>query len=287
MNRNAIAPFRSYVGLLVFLLAFVVIGCAGGSYSSPTPQAPEVLSVVQGAWEIQFHSAESNDYTVLELNLSQTGTKVSAGATGALLYHGTTLQTSIPLTSRGSKCDSGVVGQVTLDGMLTNQQSAAEKITFALTETGVLGTALITATASTDGAKISDGTYSIPAACGFPADHGTFTGYKDSLAFGSTAYSGTLNSGADAISAKFTPTANSFDLTMSGTDNGANFVLTGSTVGFSVALTGTVGGKAVNWFGLYDPTYNQFTIYDPNDHLVGTLSGVGDPWGYSRASRNS
>lgn len=170
MNRNAIAPFRSYVGLLVFLLAFVVIGCAGGSYSSPTHQAPEVLSVVQGAWEIQFHSAESNDYTVLELNLSQTGTKVFAGATGALLYHGTTLQTSIPLTSRGSKCDSGVVGQVTLDGMLTNQQSAAEKITFALTETGVLGTALITATASTDGAKISDGTYSIPAACGFPAD---------------------------------------------------------------------------------------------------------------------
>jgi hypothetical protein len=237
---------------------------------------------------MQFHSADpSNDYSVLEVNLSQTGTKVFAGATGALVYHGTTLQTSIPLTSRGSKCDSGVVGQVTLDGILSNQQSANEKIAFTLTETGVLGTALITATASTDGAKIIDGTYSIPAACGFPADHGTFTGYKVSLTLGSTTYSGTFNSGADAITANFTTTANSFDLAMSGTDNGANFVLTGSSVGFSVALTGNVGGKAVNWFGLFDPIHNQLMIYDPNDHLVGTLAGVGDPWGYSRAPRKS
>jgi hypothetical protein len=246
-----------------------------------------LTSDVQGAWEIQFQSADSsNGYSVLEANLSQTGTKVFAGAAGALVYHGTTPATSIPLTSRGSKCDSGVVGQVTLDGMLSNQQSANEKIAFILTETGALGTALITATASTDGAKILDGTYSIPAACGFPADHGTFTGYKVSLAFGNTTYSGMFNSGADAIAALFTTTANDFNVTMSGTDNGANFVLTGSSVGWSVALTGNIGGKAVNWFGIFDPIYNQFMIYDPNDHLVGTLAGV-DPWGYSRAPRIS
>jgi hypothetical protein len=57
-------------------------------------------------------------------------------------------------------------------------------------------------------------------------------------------------------------------------------------VGWSVALTGNIGGKAVNWFGIYDPIYNQFMIYDPNDHLVGTLSGVG-PWDYSQAPRIS
>jgi hypothetical protein len=73
---------------------------------------------------------------------------------------------------------------------------------------------------------------------------------------------------------------------MSGTDNGANFALTGSSVGWSMALTGNVGGKAVNWFGIFDPIYNQFMIYDPNDHLVGTLAGVG-PWDYSRAPRIS
>ena len=288
MKRNDIATLRPYVGILILFVPLVVIGCGGGGYSSPTPQpapGPEVQPVVQGAWEMQFHSADSsNDYSVLEVNLSQTGTKVSAGAAGALIYHGTTPATSIPLTSRGSKCDSGVVGQVTLDGMLSNQQSANEKIAFTLTETGVLGTALITATASTDGAKIIDGTYSIPAACGFPADHGTFTGFRDSIAFASDQYSGTLNSGADVIVANFTSTANSFDLSVSGTDNGAQFVLTGSTVGFSLALTGNVGGHAVSWFGLYDTTYNSFRIYDSNGQLLGALHAGSSPFDYVKVA---
>ena len=137
------------------------------------------------------------------------------------------------------------MGQVTLDGMLTTQQATTEKITFTLTESGALGTAVITASASTNGSDIIDGTYTIPAACGFPADHGTFTGHKDSVAFGSTVFSGGLNSGTDVIMANFTSTANSFDLAVSGTDNGAQFALTGSTVGFSLAVTGNIGGHAV------------------------------------------
>src|SRR5580765_6188379 len=94
MKRNAIATHRSYVGVLILFVPLVVIGCGGGGYSSPTPQpapGPQVQSNVQGAWEIQFHSADSsNGYSVLEVNLSQTGTKVFAGAAGALVYHGTT-----------------------------------------------------------------------------------------------------------------------------------------------------------------------------------------------------
>jgi hypothetical protein len=82
------------------------------------------------------------------------------------------------------------VGQVTLDGTLTNQQPTTETISFVLTETGTLGTAVITASASTNGLSILDGTYTIPAACGFPADHGTFTGFKDSVAFATSNYSG-------------------------------------------------------------------------------------------------
>ena len=281
MKANAIVRSRSYLKLIL-CLSLVDIGCGGSNYSPPAqpPPGPSVVSSVQGSWEIQLHSEVSpNEYIVLEANLSQTGTKVFAGAPSALVYQGTTLRTSIPLTSRGSKCDSGTVGQVTLDGTLTNQQPTTETITFTLTENGALGTAVITASATTNGSSILDGTYTIPAACGFPEDHGTFTGFRDSVAFGMDVYSGALNSGADAIVANFTSTANSFDFAVSGTDNGAPFVLTGSTVGFAVSLTGNVGGTAVDWFGLYDTTYNSFLIYDSNDQLVGSLYGA-NPYGY-------
>src|SRR4029077_20305772 len=100
---------------------------------------------------------------------------------------------------------------------------------------------------------------------------GTVEGYQDSMTFSGEHYSGTLNSGADVVDAHFTSTPNSFDLTMSGTDNGTPFNLTGSTVGFSLALTGTFGGGEVSWFGLYDPTYNNFYIYDLDSNKLGDL----------------
>jgi len=289
MSRNVLTVPKLFVGLLTLCLSIADAGCGGGSYSSPTPQSPgpSVVSSVQGSWEFQFHSdGSSNDYTVLEVNLTQAGAKVFAGATSALVYQGAPLQSSIPLTSRGGKCDSGGTSQVTLDGMLANEQPTTEKITFTLTEIGTLGTAVVTASASTDGSKIIDGTYTIPAVCGFPEEHGTFTAYKFPIAFGSGVYSGTLNGGADVIVATFTSTANSFDLAVSGKDNGAPFSLNGSTVGFSLSLTGNIGANAVNWFGLYDPIYNTFGIYDSDDHLLGRLQQGTGPWDYGRAAGN-
>ena len=294
MSRNIVTVPKLFVGLLTLCLSLADVGCGGGSYSSPqpTPQpapqpspGPSVLPSVQGPWEFQFHSdSSSNDYTVLEVNLTQTGTKVFAGAASTIVYEGAPLQTSIPLTSRGGKCDSGAAGQVTLDGALTSQPPATENFTFTLTEDGALGTAVATASASTDGSKILNGTYSIPAACGFPAEHGTFTAYKYSVVFGSDVYSGTLNGGADVIVATFTSTANSFDLAVSGTDNGSQFVLTGSTVGFSLSLTGNVGGNTVNWLGLYDTIYNTFRIYDSSGHLVGNLHPGMGPFDYGQTT---
>ncbi len=241
MNRNAVIIPRSYLGLLVLCFSLADIGCGGGSYSPPPPPpGPSGLSSLQGSWELQFHSdVTSDDYTVLEVNLSQAGSKVFAGDPSALVYQG--------------------------------NASTTETITFTLTESGAAGTAVLSASASTNGSSILDGTYTIPAACGFPADQGTFGGYRDTVASANGAYSGTLNSGADVIVANFSYTANSFDLSVSGTDNGAQFVLTGSTVGFSLVLTGNVGSHAVNWFGLYDPTYNVFRIYDSNGQFLGAL----------------
>jgi hypothetical protein len=92
MSRNVVTVPRLFVGLLTLYFSLAAVGCGGGSYSSTTPQpspGPSVVSSVQGSWEIQFHSAgSSNDYAVLEVNLTQAGTKVFAGATSALVYEG-------------------------------------------------------------------------------------------------------------------------------------------------------------------------------------------------------
>jgi hypothetical protein len=227
---------------------------------------------MQGSWTIAFHSdVSANSYTVLEANLSQADTHVFAGATSALVYQGTTLLTTIPLTSLGSMCDSGGVGQVTFDGTLTNQQATSETVNFTLTENGTLGTAVITASASTDGTKILDGTYTIPAACGFPEDHGTFQGHQESAKFsGVDTYNGTFQN--NAITVHFT-SGTGFGVSAAGTYNGTPFTLTGSTTGLSLTLTGQISGQEVSWFGLYDSTYNNFKIYDSDAKLLGTLGG--------------
>jgi hypothetical protein len=229
---------------------------------------------MQGSWELIFQSSLSpNNYKVLELNLTQAGTHVFAGSPSSLVFQSTSnnLVTRLPLTQFGGHCDSGAVGSVTADATLSNQGPTLETVSFTFTETGALGSVVITASASTNGSSIASGTYSIPAACGFPADQGTFFGYQDSVHFSADVFSGTLNNGADVVVANLTSSANSFDLTISGTDNGAQFTLTGSTVGFSLNLTGNFAGKVVSWFGLYDPTYNSFLIYDSNAQHVGNL----------------
>jgi hypothetical protein len=223
---------------------------------------------MQGSWIFLFHSDVSDGYEALEANLSQTGNDVSADATSALVFQPiVTISTiEIQLEHLGGKCDSGGVGDVTVDATLSDPA-----VSLTLSETGDLGSAVTTVSASTNGVNISNGTYSTPAACGFPEDHGTVEGNQDLIVFSGESYSGTFNGGADVIVAQFTSTANSFDLTMSGTDNGMPFVLSGSTVGLSLNLTGTFAGGDVNWFGLYDPLYNNFAIYDSDSTLVGFL----------------
>jgi hypothetical protein len=84
----------------------------------------------------------------------------------------------------------------------------------------------------------------------------------------------TFKGSPHVIVAHFNSTANAFDLTASGTDNGSSFVLDGSTVGVSLNLTGTIGGGPVNWFGLYDSTYNNLFIYSSDSTFAGTLSNT-------------
>jgi hypothetical protein len=283
MRGIAMVRSRLYLPLIILPLSLLNIGCGGGSYSSPAEPTPQpspnpAVQSMQGSWTMSFHSDVSNDYTVLEANISQSGTHVFAGATSALVYQGTSLQTTIPPTSLGSKCDSGAVGTVTLDGTLANLQPTTEALTFTLTQTGALGAAVINASASTNGANIADGTYTVPAACGFPDDHGTFQGFRDYFKFsGADTYTGTYH--GDTILVNFTSASTGFGLSATGTDNTAAFTLTGSSTGLFLTLTGDISGQPVTWLALYDSTYDTFGIYDSNAKFLGSLGGP-SPWDY-------
>ena len=195
-----------------------------------------------------------------------------AGAPSALLYRSTGTRVaslSLKLSAFGGQCDSNGTDEVTFDATLTNVTATSETVDFTLTETGALGSAVTTASVSTNGTQVS-GTYSTAAACGAPEDHGTFSGYRDSSGVNDS-YSGSFNGGSDAIVVTVTTATSGFGITFSGTDNGAPFTLQGSSVGFSTELDGTVGGKPVKWFALYDSTYNVFLVFDSDATLVGVL----------------
>jgi hypothetical protein len=280
MTKNAPVRLLSHLRPLLLSLCLIAAGCGGSGYSpspQPTPSPTPTVVGMQGSWTIYFQSSVSpNSFTVLEANLSQAGTKVFAGAPSALVYQGTTLGTTIPLTSLGSRCDSGAVGQVTFDGTLTNVQPTTETVTFSLTQNGALGTAVIIGSASTNGAQITNGTYTIPAACGAPEDHGTFEGFQDSVKFsGLNAYHGTFQ--GNAITVQFA-SDNAFGISATGTYSGTPFTLTGSATGFFLTLAGQISGQAVTWFGLYDSTYNEIRVYDSEGKPLGLLGG--NTWDY-------
>jgi hypothetical protein len=275
-----------YLQLLVLSLVSVACGCGGGGYVNPTSGGNggggdntggggtggnSVVSM-QGSWEFQFQSAVSPaNFFVVEANLSQAGTHVFSGAPSTLVYQSKgPLATTLALSRFGGQCDNGGgTDQVTFDGMLSNQQPTTETITFTLAENGSLGSSVLTGTASTNGSSIAvaGGSYTLPASCGFPEDHGTFYGYHDSIGGGN--YTGAFN--GDAITMNFFPDTSGFGITASGTDNGTPFTLTGSTVGLSVTLTGTVSSHAVTWFGIYDSTYNIFNFYTLDGKRLGAL----------------
>ena len=284
MNLSSTEILKSFLPCLAMALASMVAAC-GGTYSEQTNSNPPPTTTpppsstgvrMQGSWEIYFHSnASTDDYIVLEANLSQAGSHVFAGAPSALLYQGASMTPLLhQLKHFGGRCESGGSEEITFDGTLDIQKSANAALAFTLTENGALGSAMLTASSTTNGSNIQDGTYSLPAACGFPEDHGTFQGFRDFPRFsGIGSYHGTFNSGADKIILQLTSDPTGFGLTVRGTDNGAPFTLSGSTVGISLTLTGTVSGHTVVWFGLYDSTYNEFTFYESNAKLLGSLSG--------------
>lgn len=290
MNTRKLFECRALWLLAAFSLSLLMFGCGGG-YGSSTGSGGNgggngggdgggnggggnSVGSMQGSWEIVFQSTDTpNKYTVLEANLTQTGTHVFAGAPSALIYQSMgsrVASLSLRASKLGGQCDSNGSDEVTVDATLTNITATSETVALTLTETGNLGTAVTTASGSSEGTHIS-GTYSTPAACnGAADDHGTISGYRNSSGIYNF-YSGSFNGGTDAIVVTIVTAAQGFGITFSGTDNGAPFTLQGSTVGFATELEGTVGGKTVKWFLVYDPLYDVFLVFNPDATFVGVL----------------
>jgi len=266
---------------LILALSLVDVGCGGGNYSPPSQPSPQpspqpsAKPNMEGSWEIVFQSDVSpNEPTILEMNLSQSATHLTAEPTGILAFQGKGAGTwvlALELSRFGGKCTNIGTDEIIFDGMLTDQQPVTQNMTFTLKENGTLGSAVIAASASTDGSSSLDGTYSIPPACGFPEDHGIVQGFRDlpTRSSGNT-YSGTFP-GGHAIVVRFAFEPKRLGVSAIGTDDGAALNLTGSTVGMSFNVTGTVSGQPVTWFGLFDSFYNTFRIYDSDAKLLGTL----------------
>jgi len=256
-------------GSVLFVILFS-FGCGGGSSSSGggtfTP------ANIQGQYETVAPSNQnSTAVAVIEINFTQTGMNVFAGKQSVVLIQGTQTSTGITLNSLGGECDNGVLGNDSIQATF----SSATQLGLTLTEAGSLGTTNITGNANvaSDGSQITSGTYNAPAACGFVADSGTFTGTKIQPFSGS--YAGMLNNGADAVIV--TVSQSGLNLTVSGTDNGTAFTLTGSVVGATFDVVGSISGLQVEDVGIYDHTNNTFLVFNTSLTFLGTLHAGTNP----------
>ena len=281
MKANANVRRRSCLQPLILSLSLIGIGCGGGKYSStvqPSPQplpSPSSGSNLQGPWEIFFQSDLSpGEFVVLEANLSQTDQHLFSEANGAVIFRGQgpmAYQPVIVVSHLGGECHSSGADEVTSDGTLENPKSGTQAATSTLTENSNLGSAVITASASITAAGAMTGTYTLPAACGFPEDHGTISGYEDSTKFSAAdVYGGTID--GNAVVVRFASVSGGVGASAGGTYGATTLALTGFASGDAITLTGTISGRETTWFALYDSLYNVFRIYDSDAKLIGGLT---------------
>jgi hypothetical protein len=267
-----------YLHLAVALSLTILPGCGsttggGGTGSGGQTSPPASLD---GPWEVLFHSNLAPDkLTVLEANLTSTNKHLSSETNGAVIFqtHWNGGAPLLQVSHLGGGCHESGSDEVIFDGTVEDPKLGTQGATFTLTENSTLGSAIITATASitsTEGVTRISGTYSLPAACGLSEDNGTISGgaYKNYTTFSqSNVYTGILNGKAAVVWFA----AGGVNATGGGTYDGESISLTGFASGNALTMKGVISGQQITWFALYDATYNQFFIYDPDANLLGTL----------------
>jgi hypothetical protein len=255
-------------GVLSFLpMAFLLGGCGGGSVSAPanpvTPPAAAAVNI-QGQWQVVAHStANANNSVLIEANFTQTGSNAVAVKPSVVLIQG------MPgaYTALGGECDKGALGNDSIQGTISGQT-----LSFTLTEAGPLGTGTSTGTAtiSADGTQITTGTYGTPAVCSFAADSGSIVGAAVKPFAGT--FAGMLANGSASDAVTMTVSQTNYDLSVAGTDNGTPFTLAGTVVGATFDVKGMIAGRSVEYIGIYEPSANDFRVYDTAFHFLGAVN---------------
>lgn len=235
---------RSRLIYLVFSLS--LFGCGGSSSSNggdggippPTPAA------VAGKWEVVATSTANPGATfpnsLIEANLSQTDTNVSAGtaATGlAAFYSDGNTNWGIEIPSENACGGTGETISATVSGQM---------FSFTFSETGPGGTYVVTGTATVNAnGQLMTGTYTSAAACGLPNDSGIITGTLISSVAGNY-----LVTFGDQSTASVTVNEDTnHNVTISGTYQTQAFTLSGEAIGGAVKVAGDI------------PAFGQDTYY--------------------------
>jgi hypothetical protein len=254
-------------GLLFVAATPLIAGCGGGSVttpvsSTPAPVTPTAVNV-QGQWQIIAQSTNGGTGVLIETNLAQSGSTVTAAKSSVVLIQG------VPgtYTSLGGECDNGALGDDSIQATVSGQT-----LSFTLTEAGSLGTGTSTGTAtiSSDGTQLTSGTYTTAAACGFQMDNGTLTGAVTKPFSGT--FAGMLANGSTTDAVTVTISQSGYNLSVTGTDNGTPFTLSGTVVGATFNVTGTIAGQSVQYVGLYETSANDFRVYDTAFNPLGVLN---------------
>jgi hypothetical protein len=260
---------RILLAALTLGMLSMLAACGGGSSSGSGTQPTQPTPVnVQGAWTVvalsTVNPTAAYPNTLIEANLAQTEGSVSAGAQSVAL---------VPFYSRGTdnwgiaNPNVNVCGgpSETIDASISNGTS----FSFTLTESGPNGTYSVsgTATISADG-KTMTGNYTASAACGYPADGGTFIGTL-APSFSGT-YAATFSDGSIA-NLTVSEDAN-YNLQINGAEQGQAFTLAGEAVGGGFSVSGNVPSVGLETYqGIY--LTSQLTTLIPSVNNVTTATG--------------
>jgi hypothetical protein len=202
---------------------------------------------------------------LIEANLVQSGSQVSAATNGLFLIGFVSTASQHEFFYAGSNCAVSGAGQNDLTGTVNGAM-----ITVTFHENGNLFTA--TGTISTDGKTIT-GTYQGTAGC---ADSGTFTATAQTglggtrsgtLLFPGTGGTVLIDNVTGTLSTELSPPADGI-VTFSGTTSGAHngsFSVSGHIIGNTVNATGTYAGNPITFLLVLD---TQGVVGTQNSLLV-------------------
>ena len=286
-----VTPRLIAAGMLL-VMGGVLMSCGGNNASIPG----QPIRNITGAWEFIAVSnntdASGHNYvTGLEVALAEGKVLVNGlpqpngqiTATSNQIAFVSQSASSLSITGFGGACQP-----VTTTNGLSGTANALEgPIQFSFTENGNVFN--VTATLSSDGKSVLNGTYTAQNGNACTADTGgTITGLAVAKLTG--VYSGKMCplSSSCSSSSQFTDTVNAaasetssgvltLNLTLTGTDN-TSLTLTGPVTGNAFLVQGTVQGQTVVYYGYYEVLKGTPSLYLVNatntasPDYVGTLA---------------